>query len=215
MPQAFVRLTAASSPEFEQLIAIYQDAIDPSEQKTAAELAAMLADRRYMALVSITDAIVSGFSISYFPDNAEFWLLEYMAVASPIRSSGLGAAIFNETYRAGAMRSCGAIMLLEVDQPGGSTNASNDTAARFRFYRRMGCRQIAGLNYVLPLKSNGAPPPMMLLTYSLPSVNTVSKSKIKNWLTILYGDVYHCSRTDVRIAAMTAHLPETLLVLPF
>lgn len=215
MPQTFTYVTPAHRRELEQLITIYQAAIDPSEQKSAAEIAAMLDDPRYAFIASATGGTVTGFSICFFPANADFWLLEYMAVDASARSGGLGEAIFAESYHHGLTRVPGGTMLLEVDQPGQSRNSANDTEARVRFYRRMGCRMVMGLNYILPMDASGTPPPMMLLTYAIPSLNVVSKAHAQNWLTSLYTDVYAKAKDDPRIPLMLSHLPDTLVVVPF
>jgi hypothetical protein len=210
----FTALTAAHGAELKQLIAIYQEAIDPSEQKTPAELEAMIADLRYHFIVCQSDGDVSGFSISFQPAGADFWLLEYMAVSSRSRSKGLGQATFFDAYRRGLARDASAVMLLEVDRPGGSTNPSNDTLARFRFYRRLGCRCVEGLDYILPLETGSTPPPMLLLTYCVPPLATISKARLKTWLSTVYSDVYAQSASDPRLERMTSQLGDTIAVVP-
>ena len=83
--------------------------------------------------LSRTGGQVSGFSIAFFPDGADFWLLEYMAVAASLRGKRVGEAIFQESYRYGLKRDPKRIMVLEIDRPGSSNNPGNDTQARFRF----------------------------------------------------------------------------------
>lgn len=212
MSHNFKPLVAGDSDDLEILIKIYQEAIDPSEQKRPAEIAAMLADPRYVLMVSRTGGAVSGFAISFFPDDADFWLLEYMAVASSMRGQRVGEAIFHETYHYGLERDPARIMVLEVDQPGSSTNPANDTHARFRFYRRVGCRRVGGLDYILPLDTGGTPPPMMLLTYRVPAIEAVTKIQVRHWLTRLFVDVYRKSASDPRINAMLSPLGDVELL---
>lgn len=210
----FLELLPEHRREFQRLIAIYQEAIDPSEQKTPAELQSMAIDPRYTLLASVDDGMVNGFAIIFFANGADFWLLEYMAVAASARGRRLGEALFHESYRRAVERDRSAIMILEVDQPGSSTNAANDTQGRFRFYSRLQCRMVSGLNYHLPLETKHTPPSMMLLTYSVPSLEEVSKQRVERWLTTLYVQVYGRSSGDARIAQMLERLPDQIPLRP-
>jgi ribosomal protein S18 acetylase RimI-like enzyme len=212
MSHQFTQLGVGDSDDLSKLIEIYQEAIDPSEQKRPAEIAAMLTDPRYVLIVSRTGGAVSGFAISFFPDGADFWLLEYMAVSSSMRGRRVGEAIFHETYRYGLERDQTRIMVLEVDQPGSSTNPNNDTHARFRFYRRVGCRRVAGLDYILPLDTEDTPPAMMLLTYRVPAVEAVTKIQVRHWLTRLFVDVYRKTASDPRLDVMLSPLGDVELL---
>ena len=201
------------SRELDQLIALYQDAIDPSEQKTPGEIRTMLSDPRYVMIVAEESGTVTGFAISMFPPAADFFLLEYMAVAANRRRNGIGELLFAEAYRYGSTRGP-STMLLEVDQPIGSANPSNDTEARYRFYRRLGCRRIATLDYLLPLETVGAPPPMMLLAYEVPALMAVSRERLRHWLETVYAKVYAKSPADHRIGAMMSQPVDVFPALP-
>lgn len=210
MANSFTVLTSKQETEFSALISIYQDAIEPTEQKTPKEIEAMLNDRRYVLTVSYTGSQISGFTIAFFPDGANFWLLEYMAVVAEMRGKRIGEALFNEAYRYGQQRDPERICLLEVDRPCSSTNPKNDTEGRFRFYRRLDCRAVQGLDYILPLDAGGTPPPMLLLTYRQPPLETVSKVRVRQWLMSLYVDVYGKLPSDARIDMMVSHLGEII-----
>lgn len=200
------------SSDLAQLIAIYQEAIEPSEQKSPTEIEGMLDDPRYALTVCCADSIVKGFSIAYFPEAADFWLLEYMAVAASTRSRGLGEAIFLHAYQYGLERDSSRICVLEVDQPGGSTSPHNNTRARFRFYKRLGCRAVEGLDYILPLETAGTPPPMLLLTYRRPPLVAMRRNRLQRWLSTIYQAVYGQAADDPRIDIMTSHLEDTVRV---
>lgn len=214
MSHSFAVLGPDAGADLSSLIAIYQEAIDPSEQKSPAEIAAMLSDPRYLLLVSRTSGIVSGFAICFYPEGADFWLLEYMAVDADMRGRRIGEAIFMHTYAVGLERDASRIMVLEVDQPGGSTNPRNDTRARYRFYQRMNCRRIAGLDYILPLETGGTPPPMMLLVCREPPLTAVAKARIASWLATLYRQVYGQAPDDPRIEGMVSRLDDSVQTEP-
>ena len=192
---------------FGQMLAIYQSSIEPSEQKPAQELATCLRDPRYHFLVARNGGDVTGFSIQFFPSSGAFWLLEYIAVDQRTRSQGLGCRIFVNAKEAAAARAPGAPCLLEVDQPVPPValthdKPSNDTVRRLAFYRRLPCRKLEGLDYILPLDVGGTPPPMLLLVHGLETETSVPKESVRQWLMTIYVEVYQCSPRDARLDVM-------------
>jgi GNAT superfamily N-acetyltransferase len=191
---------------FAQVVAIYREAIEPSEQKPMAELAANLRDARYEFLVSRSDGGIDAFASLFFPASSTFFLLEYMAVDRRVRSRGNGERMFRAAMALGRTRAPGQACVIEVDQPGGEVKFGNDPGRRITFYRRMGCRVIAGLDYILPLDAMGTPPPMMLLVHGMESETAISSRRVRDWLAVMYCDVYRCALDDPRIETMTSRL---------
>lgn len=207
METVFSRVFPQDRTTFQKLLTIYQEAIEIREQKSAAAIAALLLDKRYIIVVSRTNQDVTGFAIAFFPENESFWLLEYMAVAAHVRSKGIGSALFRATLSIAGARTGGHPCLLEVDQPGATVSATNDPERRLRFYARLDCRRLAGLNYILPLEAPGIPPLMYLLIHGLNGENSVPKASVRSWLSTIYADVYGCAKDDPRIAVMLSKLP--------
>ncbi len=191
---------------FAEMVAIYPEAIEPSEQKAPTELAKLLRDPRYVFLVARTGGNITAFAIMFFPRSGGFWLLEYMAVDKTLRSRGQGEEIFRGARAVAQSRSPGLACVLEVDQPGADAN----TLRRLRFYKRVRCRVISGLNYILPLDVAGVPPPMMLLIHGLDDASSIDRETVRDWVTALYTDVYQRAPSDPRIAAMVSRLPDQL-----
>lgn len=193
---------------FDQLVAIYQAAIVASEQKSPAELREMLRNPRYRMLVARdASGTILGFAILYFPLAGEFWLLEYMAVDTRLRSRGLGGRIFAAAKQLATSLAGSAPCVLEVDQPRAGI-ADDDTSRRLRFYHRLGCRKVAHLNYVLPLRAHGTPPPMWLLVHGLEGRDFLSADEIEAWLRAIYVEVYARQPDDPRIITMMSHADE-------
>jgi GNAT superfamily N-acetyltransferase len=189
---------------FAQLLAIYKVAIIASEQKSDAELSGMLGNPRYRVLVAREDRRVIGFAILYFPAGGAFWLLEYMAVDQRLRSKRYGERIFAAAKNLAESVIPGAPCVLEVDQSGGKS-ADDDASRRLRFYRKLGCRRIEGLAYILPLKAAGTPPPMMLLVHGLEDRESLAAAEVSEWLRAIYVDVYGQRPDDPRVITMMSH----------
>ena len=191
---------------FEQMSRIYQRSIELSEQKSAAEIAATVADPQYSVLVLRVNREVRGFAIFCFLAS-DIWLLEYLAVDDALRSRGNGTALFLAAKHAADARNPSAQCVLEVDRPAPVAAPGDDRARRLSFYRALGCRRIEGLDYILPLTANGKPPPMMLLVHGLDGP-TLPKAKLAHWLGAIYANVYAQLPGDRRIADMLSSLPE-------
>jgi GNAT superfamily N-acetyltransferase len=192
---------------FEAMFALYEAAIEASERKPRAAIAAYLRDPRCRVLVAREGRDIAAFAMLFFPASANFWLLDYMAVDAARRSQGLGAKMFAAASEDAATRGA-APCLIEIDQPGAAVSPGNDPAARAVFYKRLGCRRLANLAYVLPLAVAGTPPPMQVLVHGAPG--PFPKSTVRAWLTALYTEVYDRPADDPRIAAMLRDLPEVI-----
>ncbi len=186
-------LHADDAEGFAQLFAIYREAIDPSEQKTEAALRVMLGRETQVFLVARDDVGVQGFAILWLPTGADIWSLEYMAVAPAHRGDGLGARLFLASIAA-ARRPFG---IIEVEAPTGEMERR-----RIAFYARLGCRRLGNIDYLLPLRTHGVPPPMWLLVHG--GGADVSRKRVDSWLARMFVEIYGESADDPRIVQMLA-----------
>jgi hypothetical protein len=130
-------------------------------------------------------------------------LLEYMAVASAARGAGLGADLYLAARAAGGARP----RLIEVDS---DREPAPDAAMRSRrkaFYRRLGGREVQGLDYVLPLSAAGAPPRMDLMVDRWAGAS-VRRAVLQGWLRDIYSNAYGQRPDDPRIIAMVRDLAD-------
>jgi GNAT superfamily N-acetyltransferase len=198
------RLNADNEPAFAAVLAIYRDAIDPSEQKTEAALRAMLAGKESLFLIARERGVVTGFAILWLPVDEAFWLLEYMAVAPARRGAGLGA----DLLRASMAEAARPFAIVEAEQPAPGASGELQKARRLRFYARHGFRRLAGLDYDLPLRAAGLPPPMWLLVHADEEVLGLGREGVRAWLGAIYAGVYQQAPDDPRIPRMLAGVNE-------
>src|SRR6266550_3469299 len=192
----------ALDQRFEDLYAIYCESIPLREQKSKADLAAMVPKPNYRLLLAQDDSGVVGFSIVFVAGSESFCLLEYMALDKSYRGRGVGVELFEETVGA-VYRSHGAIpILLEVDSDREPSPDHVQRRRRQNFYRRLGCRRIADCAYILPLSGENTPPEMDLFVYVPGPAPTIRRGEWEQWLKLIYRDVYGCSADDCRIAIM-------------
>ena len=81
-------------------------------------------------------------------------LLEYLAVAANAQGGGTGSALFTASLAASGMDP-GTLLLIEVDSEADTVDAGERAVRlkRKQFYRRLGCLEVAGFDYILPLEN--------------------------------------------------------------
>ncbi len=202
------RIDRSADPAFAGLASIYTEAHPASERKSIGLLAAMIQRPEYLFLAASEESRVVGFAIVLCFPQSSACLLEYLAIAQDRRSHGLGQSLFTQV--ATLPEVAGRYLLIEVDSnpPQAAPNPSN--ARRKAFYRKLGCRQIEGLAYIMPPVSLSAPPPMEMLVYKSPLPAFIGQAHLREWLQCCYVEVYGRAADDRRIDSMLQGLPQNL-----
>jgi GNAT superfamily N-acetyltransferase len=205
-PVVVDRVKASSDPRFEELVAIYREALPSSERKPSTQLAAMIEKPGYVfSILLLADAVV-GFAISVCFERSGACLIEYMAIAGDLRGRGLGKTLFNRVTELPEIRD--RYLLLEVESERTPSDDHLERVGRKLFYRKLGCRQIEGLEYVMPAVSSSTPPAMDIMVRRQDLPGDISKDLLRTWLEDIYVSVYSKSATDPRIDKMLENLPE-------
>lgn len=185
----------------DRVVALYRAEILQTEQRPEAEFRSLIRRPDYRFVVARLDDAIIGFAVSWVPDQADFWLFEYAAVSPEARGNKIGSHLLLASRELiGIERTA----LVEVDADTGS----EQQARRLAFYKRLGCRQLSGLNYLLPLDAFGKPPPMWLLAMLHPDVHAVPVMVLEEWLRRIYSEAYARRLDDPRLAKMIDPLPD-------
>lgn len=203
-------LTTAADARFDALYAIYCDSISVREQKSKAELSAMVSRPGYRFLLFEQNNAVIAFSISFVAADENFCLLEYMAVDARYRGRGVGSKLFGETIGSVYTKHAAMPIVVEIDSYRQSSPEHEVGRRRQNFYRRLGCRRIAGCAYILPLPGEGPPPDMDLFIHVPEPQPTIRRARLQRWLQKMYRDVYGCSADDPRISMMLRGVPDPI-----
>ena len=198
----FESLQSNSSADFETFYQIYQQSIDPREQKPKAEISKLIERSDYRILLLKKTGTVMGFSIVYLNPDCKIGLLEYMAIIESARSRGLGGRLLKKAFESLKTEGDFRFGVIEVDTPDLNGPDSDIKQRRVSFYRRHGCFTIDQLQYILPLPGAGAPPKMNLMIYSVDPHDVISRKMLGKWLQTIYQKVYSCSPEDTRIFEM-------------
>lgn len=201
------RLAETDVDGFAEAYRLYHDAIELSEQRPEGEFRGLALRPDYRFLVARLGERTVGLSVSYVPSEDYFWLFEYAAVAPDMRGASIGAQLFRASQMiAGDHRT----PLIEVDADRGEA----EQARRLNFYRRLGCKRISGLDYLLPLEAFGKPPPMWMLALPQAGVTAIDIDTLERWLRSIYEDVYGQRLDDPRLARMIDPLPDAVALEP-
>jgi len=198
MAQQLVRITGSKSQDFERAWMIYEEALPEGERKSREAIEALLGREDYRIYGLREAGRLVAFAIFFLSAGGQFALLEYMASDRKRRNRGLGAALF----RMGAAEIGSRTILVEVDS---DRAAADDGATRTRrkaFYRRLGCRPVEGMDYIMPMVAGVPPPTMDLLVRPGPAGGPGAKACLRAWLEEIYADVYGQALPDSRIDAM-------------
>jgi GNAT superfamily N-acetyltransferase len=202
------RLRWSDAADFDSLQQIYKEAFPGSERKAPSRLAMMIRCPEYIFLAALLEGTLVGFAIMIAFENSSAGLLEYFAVKHELRGHGLGQRIFE--LAVGERQISDRFLLIEVESDKLPSPHQQISARRKNFYRRLGCKEIERLNYLMPQVSEAVPPPMDLMVYKSALPKSIQRSAVENWLKDCYVQVYDQSATDDRIEAMLKNLPDNL-----
>lgn len=196
------RITQADSALFRDAYEIYSTTIPKAEQKTEAQIRAGLLDPRFQFWAFEQAGTVLGVSILYASKPENLLLLEYLAVAPSAQGKGLGSQLFTASFET-SRENAETILLMEIDSDAEETSAEERDIRRKRlqFYRRLGCRQVKGFDYILPLENFGPAPRMCLLVLGAVGPQ-LATGRLRRAIEDVYQNVYQCARTDPRIEIM-------------
>lgn len=191
---AEIRITVRDPGDADRLhrcYVIYGEAILKSEQRSEAEFKALFSRPDYRFVVAWMDERIVGVAVSWAPEQADFWLIEYAAVAPEARGMRIGSHLLQASM---ALIGPQRVALIEVDADMGSDEKSR----RRRLYQRLGARRLRGLDYILPLDAFGTPPPMIMLALTHPGVGGVSVMMLEDWLRRIHSEVSAARASTIR-----------------
>ena len=208
IPVRILPLQPDMTASFKDLLRIYREAIPQGERKSDDTLAEMLQRTCYEFQIACSGDAVAGFSIVRGFAEVDACLLEYMAVDRPLRGRGIGGELFRAACRSAIAAT--RYVLIEVDSDAELVADQEIRRRRKAFYRALGCREVAGLCYLMPLVTEQSPPEMNLLVFRPALPRTISKSRLRQWLECIYTWVYQESGSDPRIDLMLKALPNDI-----
>jgi len=204
----FLDVNRASSGLLPAIAGIYEASIPASERKPVSAIWEMAGRPDYRLIAATVGQQVVGFAAVFAPPDDSFALLEYLAVDESARGRGMGAGLFRTAVDALNRETRPRSPLVEIEADVGDECDHDARRRRQAFYRRLGCRRIADLDYQLPLRTAGVPPAMHLYIHRGASIVPLPRAQLARALRRIYADVYARSADDPRIAQMLARVSD-------
>lgn len=195
-------LTSSLTRAFREAYAIYETAIPRGEQKTRAQIVAGLKHPGFRYWAFEFDGEVAGIAILYASEAEQALLLEYLAVSPKLQGRGLGSLLFRAAFEA-SRTDPRMLLLIEVDSEKDKVSEKEKRIrlSRKQFYRRLGCLELEGFDYILPLENYGPPPRMSLLVLGARG-NSIETARLRCAVQDIYVNVYKCNPSDPRLDRM-------------
>ena len=202
------RVADTTSSDFHSLVDLYCAAHPASELKPLEQISSMAQRPDYLFLTAHLDGSVVGFAIVNLTPQTNASILEYMGIAEQMRGHGIGQYLFQQITEMPEV--FGRFLLIEVDSDKEPSPLRDENSRRKRFYRNLGCREVASLDYVMPPVTAHAPPAMDIMAFGRPLPKAITKVQLLEWLQSIYVNEYGLQATDIRIEQMLGNLPETI-----
>lgn len=203
-----IDIARASVAERDAFIAIYEEALPPSERKPTATILAQAETPDFRVLLRRGGGGVEGFAILYVPAGEDFAMLEYLAVDHRLRGQGTGAAIMAAILEAVGER----LLIVEIETDREETPDRDTRVRRRLFYERAGAHRVAGLHYRMPRVGADEPPAMDLMLHPRGRAETVTPGRAAHWIRKIYRDVYDVGIGEDALHAMLRNMPETAVI---
>lgn len=185
--------------------ALYRDSITKSQQRPEAEFRSLVGRKDFHFIAAMLEDELLGVAVTWIPPDSDIWLFESVVVVPKARGHRIGTNLFTGArILAGEHRT--ALIEVEVDL------GAKGQARRIEFFRRLGCLRVVGLDYRMPLRALGIPPPMWLLGVMAQPVDVVPAQTVEGWMRRIYAEAYDKPVDDPRLAQMIDPLPDDVML---
>ena len=188
-------------------------AIPAPEQLGRARLQQLIDRDDYHLYAFQHDSIVAGMAILYLPERQDFAWLDYMAVSPDLMGLGRGSDLFRGLVKIVTQeRPTAGYLVLEVDDDRCGLEAVRSmNRRRIEFYRRLGARLLANVDYLFP-SPNGPAVSMRLMVCCLRDDVRVSQETMGSAIEDVFITIHGRAKSDTLLRSIVDHLPSELLL---
>lgn len=168
-------------------------------------------DNRYHLYAALEGKSMIGISLLYVFENLKLALLDYMAVTPNFQRRGIGRKLFEFTNN--ELNRCipdNIGMLLEVPKENVSDlDELRRRKKRIQFYSNVGVKVLKGVNYLLPIQTDGDAEEMYLMIKLSKNITWISKKSIIDFIDSVYTDIYDYRKSDL-LSKIIANMPDVI-----
>lgn len=188
-------VTDLSSKEFKAAMEIYKKEFPIEEQISVTQIETLLLRKIYSLIVARHKYFnqVIGFAFIMFNSEPPYVFLDYMAIDPLFQRRGFGTLLFNSIAKMQENNSLGIMLEFEIPEHAENEEEKIIRKKRERFYLRLGCHVLKGINYRLP-RADGEAVPMVLAFRPRDSIRFLPSEVVKQLIVTAYDKIH----SDVR-----------------
>ncbi|NJK27682.1 MAG: GNAT family N-acetyltransferase [Coleofasciculaceae cyanobacterium SM2_3_26] len=196
----FRQLVDVNHPDFQAALDIYNEAFPIAERSSVARVKQIVQNNwEQMYLGYLGDRVVF-LGILYELEGTDFVLLSYIATEKNYRNQGIGSQFIEQLLV--ELKFQKKYLLLEVKTPKGESDKVS--WRRIAFYRRLGAKELKGVNYFVPALSGNTPTESILMILPEYHQPTLAGAFVKQLIYKLYVEGYDRPDTDPLLLQLLA-----------
>lgn len=196
----FKEITYNDNELLKQCFDIYLNYFPPQEIRSLEKTISMIQkDNNYHVIVALQDEKVIGFSFLYLFSSLKFGVLDYIAAIKEFQGKGIGTGIFNFSFHVlGSKIPDGIGLLMEIQKDNVQNSNENEIRKRrIKFYKKLGCKFLNGINYLLPSQIGRNPEEMYLMIKPITNINSLSRNEVSKFVDAIYSKIYFYNSNDL------------------
>ncbi len=187
-----ILITTGSISDLEQVFAIYESSFPANERHPEQVIMDRIINKTSTLFIAQEGSVIHGFALVHDFKDTPFVLLDYLAINSKKRNSGIGSKMLSFLTERHAVKE--KIMIIEAENPLFGDN-KKERQMRMNFYLKNGASVVENINYLLPPLDGTNPTEMNLLT--VPKLmNAFTKAELINLVKLIYLNIYNRFESD-------------------
>jgi len=178
--------------DLEQVFAIYKSSFPDNERHPEQVIIDRITNKTSTLFIAQEGNVIQGFALVHDFKGTAFVLLDYLAINSKKRNSGIGSKMLSFLTERHATKE--KIMIIEAENPLFGDN-KKERQMRMNFYLKNEASVVNNINYLLPPLDGTNPTEMNLLTVSKLPTN-FTKDELIKLVKLIYFNVYNRFESD-------------------
>ncbi len=192
---------------FREAMGIYLDAIPAAERQKVSVIEERVATGKEHLLIGLKSGEVACMALVYPLQDADFVLIDYLAVKKAYRQHRVGSSLIRHIQNAYSTK--GKRLIGEVEDPKQGDDIQI-RACRVAFYHNNGARELKNVLYLMPPMQGTHPTPMVLMMLTHGNESWMEGSAIKKLITQIYAQLYGRNINDTLLNTFIHQVPSTV-----
>lgn len=205
----FSKVQNVESEAFREAVNIYTEAIPKAEQQKVSVIKRRVKTGKEHLIVGRKDGKVVCMALIYLLQDADFMLIDYLAVKKQYLQQGIGSNLIR--YIKNTYGTEGKWLIIEAEDPKHGEDRQTK-ACRIAFYKKNGAKELKGVPYQLPPIQGNAPIPMILLALNMSQETKIDGVTVKKLISQIYEQLYGRDNSDALLNMIINLVPRTVFL---